>query len=61
MDDFSNTTAVWLEDRVNTETETPLELGVLIAAAYEWTEDEMELDDLVTGLVESGRIQLQIG
>jgi hypothetical protein len=38
-----------------------LELGVLIAAASDWTEDEMELDDLVTGLVESGRVQLQIG
>jgi hypothetical protein len=34
---------------------------VLIAAASDWTEDEMELDDLVTGLVESGFVQLQIG
>jgi hypothetical protein len=34
---------------------------VLIAAASSWTEDESELDDLVTGLVESGQVQLQIG
>jgi len=69
MDDFSNETAAWLEDRmgagagigVTLGDETELEIGVLIAAASEWTEDEMELDDLVVGLVESGRVQLQIG
>ncbi len=38
-----------------------LELGVLIAAASEWTEDETELDDLVTGLVETGSVALEIG
>ena len=61
MDDFTNETARWLENHVGQENETELELGVLIAAASDWTEDEMELDDLVTGLVESGRVQLQIG
>lgn len=63
MDDFSNETAVWLEDRIGVAVgdETELEIGVLIAAASEWTEDEMELDDLVVGLIESGRVQLQMG
>ena len=61
MEDFDNTTAHWLEARVGQQIETELEIGVLIAAASEWTEDEMELDDLVTGLVESGHVQLQIG
>jgi hypothetical protein len=63
MDDFSNETAVWLEDRISVAVgdETELEIGVLIAAASEWTEDEMELDDLVVGLIESGRVQLQMG
>jgi hypothetical protein len=67
MDGFSNETAAWLEDRIGYGAdhgdgeETELEIGVLIAAASDWTEDEMELDDLVAGLVESGRVQLQIG
>ncbi len=55
--DFSNDTASWL----GTQSEIESELGVLIAAASGWTEDETELDDLVSGLVESGRVQLQIG
>lgn len=54
-------TAHWLEQSIGALPEVELELGVLIAAASDWTEDEMELDDLVAGLVESGRIQLQIG
>ena len=61
MEDFDNQTARWLESRLGQESETELEIGVLIAAASDWTEDETELDDLVTGLVESGCIQLQIG
>jgi len=61
MDDFTNETARWLDHQFEQEVETELEIGVLIAAASEWTEDEMELDDLVTGLVESGLVQLQIG
>ncbi len=63
MDDFSNETAAWLEDCIGVAVgdETELEIGVLIAAASEWTEDEMELDDLVVGLIESGRVQLQMG
>lgn len=61
MNDFSNDTAGWLEDRMGTGSEVELELGVLIAAASDWTEDETELDDLVSGLVDSGRVQLQIG
>lgn len=54
-------TAHWLEQSIGALPEVELELGVLIAAASDWTEDEMELDDLVAGLVESGRIRLQIG
>ena len=61
MDDFKNDTARWLEDSLGQEDETELEIGALIAAASDWTEDETELDDLVSGLVESGRVQLQIG
>ena len=61
VEDFTNETAHWIEESVNTLPEVELELGVLIAAASEWTEDEMELDDLVAGLVESGSVQLQIG
>ena len=57
MEDFANETASWLA----AQPEIELELGVLVAAASDWTEDELELDDLVTGLVESGRVQLQIG
>jgi hypothetical protein len=61
MEDFRNETAHWLEESIGAPSEVELELGVLIAAASDWTEDEMELEDLVTGLVESGRVQLQIG
>ena len=59
MEDFTNETALWLEESINALPEVELELGVLIAAASDWTEDEMELDDLVAGLVESGSIQLR--
>jgi hypothetical protein len=59
--DFSNETASWLEERIGAEVEVELDLGVLIAAATDWTEDETEIDDLVSGLVESGSIELQIG
>ncbi|HPG25197.1 MAG: hypothetical protein H6748_17110 [Spirochaetaceae bacterium] len=38
-----------------------LELGTLIAAASGWTEDELELDDFVTSLVDTGRVRLAIG
>ncbi len=61
MEDFSNETACWLENRVGSEEQTALDLGVLIAAASDWTEDEMEIDDLIDGLVETGRVQLQVG
>ncbi len=61
MEDFTNETAHWLEQSLEGLPQVELELGVLIAAASDWTEDEMELDDLVAGLVESGRIRLQIG
>jgi hypothetical protein len=61
VEDFANETAHWIEESFQSFPEVELELGVLIAAASDWTEDEMELDDLVTGLVESGRVQLQIG
>lgn len=61
MEDFGNESARWLEERVGQSHEVELEIGVLIAAASDWTEDEMEIDDLVTGLVDSGLVQLQIG
>ena len=61
MDEFANETAHWIEEEFQSLPEVELELGVLIAAASDWTEDEMELDDLVTGLVESGRVRLEIG
>ncbi len=61
MDNFANETAHWIEEEFQSLPEVELELGVLIAAASDWTEDEMELDDLVTGLVESGRVRLEIG
>jgi hypothetical protein len=61
LEDFNNETAHWLEQTIEASPEVELEIGVLIAAASDWTEDEMELDDLVTGLVESGCVQLQIG
>ena len=57
MEDFANETACWM----GMQPEIELEIGVLIAAASDWTEDEMELDDLVTGLVETGRVQIRIG
>jgi len=61
LDNFANETAHWIEEEFQSLPEVELELGVLIAAASDWTEDEMELDDLVTGLVESGRVRLEIG
>jgi len=61
LDDFANETAYWIEEELQGSPEVEMELGVLIAAASDWTEDEMELDDLVTGLVESGRVRLEIG
>jgi hypothetical protein len=61
LEDFTNETARWLEESIGAVPEVELELGVLIAAASDWTEDEMELDDLVAALVESGSVQLQIG
>jgi hypothetical protein len=60
MDDFSNETARWLEQRLDTGSAVELELGVLVAAVSGWTEDEGEIDDLVSGLVETGRVALQI-
>jgi hypothetical protein len=57
VEDFANESATWIDSQESVE----LEIGCLVAAASEWTEDELELDDLVVGLVESGRIELQIG
>lgn len=61
MDDFSNETASWMETQLAAEPEIECELGSLIAAASAWTEDESELDDLVSGLVESGQMALRVG
>ena len=57
MKDFAEENAAFIEAQPGLE----LEIGSLVAAASEWTEDEMELDDLVCELVDSGWIQLQIG
>ena len=57
MDDNTTESGAWIESQPCVE----LELGCLVAAASEWTEDEMELDDLIVDLVESGRVQLEIG
>ena len=61
MEDFSNDTAEWLEAEIGAGPEVECELGSLIAAASAWTEDETELDDFVVGLVETGRVALEIG
>jgi hypothetical protein len=61
MDDFTNETATYLESQFDDGPAVELELGSLIAAASDWTEDESDLDDLLTGLVESGQIELSIG
>ena len=57
MEDFGTESTAWIES----EPQIELEIGSLVAAASDWTEDEMELDDFVTGLIDSGRVQLQIG
>jgi hypothetical protein len=57
MEDFAEESAAWIDSQSCVE----LEIGCLVAAASEWTEDEMELDDLVSGLVETGRVELLIG
>jgi hypothetical protein len=61
MDDFTNETSNWIEGQFQNGPAIELELGSLIAAASDWTEDETEIDDLVSGLVEVGRIELSIG
>lgn len=61
MDDFTNDTAHWLETAIGAAAAVECEIGSLIAAATAWTEDEGELDDLVGGLLESGRVALSIG
>jgi hypothetical protein len=57
MLDRMDESACWLQG----QTQTEVEIGVLIAAASAWTEDEMELDDLVADLVDTGRVRLQLG
>ncbi len=59
--DFSNETATWLEDQLDTSTTIDCELGSLIAAVSDWTEDEMEIDDMVVGLVDGGYVDLSVG
>ncbi len=55
--DFAEENAAFIEAQPGLE----LEIGCLVAAASDWTEDEMELDDLVCNLIDSGQIQLRIG
>ena len=57
MLDRMDESACWLQGQSQAE----VEIGVLISAASAWTEDEMELDDLVADLVDSGRVRLQLG
>ncbi len=61
MEDRMNETAHWLDTQIEAGMEVKLEIGSLIAAASDWTEDEVELDDWVCGLVETGQFQLEIG
>jgi hypothetical protein len=61
MNAFSNETAAWIENQFEVGPPIELEIGSLIAAASAWTEDETEMDDLVCGLVEAGRVSLSIG
>lgn len=61
MEDCMNETAHWLDAQIEAGAEVQLEIGSLIAAASGWTEDEVELDDWVSGLVETGRFQVEIG
>jgi hypothetical protein len=61
VDHFTNETATWIEDQFDQGPTIELELGSLIAAASDWTEDESEMDDLLSGLIESGQIALSIG
>jgi hypothetical protein len=61
VDHFTNETATWIEDQFDQGPAIELELGSLIAAASDWTEDESEMDDLLSGLIESGQIALSIG
>ena len=56
MKDFADQNAAFIEAQPGLE----LEIGCLVAAASEWTEDEMELDDLVCELIDSGQVQLRI-
>jgi len=61
VEDFTNQTGEWIEQQIDAGCEVELELGTLIAAASDWTEDETEIDDLVGGLIDAGHIQLRIG
>ena len=61
MHESSNESAAWLEHQLGNQREIEVELGSLIAAASDWTEDDFEIDDFVTGLYETGQIQLSIG
>ena len=61
MNESSSESAAWLENQLSNQAEIEIELGSLIAAASDWTEDEFEIDDFVTGLFETGQIQLSIG
>jgi hypothetical protein len=63
MEAFSNQTAHWMETQLATGSSLSIEceLGSLIAAASDWTEDEAELGDLLDGLVETGWVQLSVG
>jgi hypothetical protein len=61
MDDFTNETATWIEDQFAAGQEIELELGSLIAAASDWTEDETEMGDLLGGLIDSGEFAISVG
>ena len=61
MEDRMNETAHWLDAQIEAGEAVELEIGSLIAAASDWTEDELELDDWVSGLVETAQFQVEIG
>ncbi|MFK7894860.1 MAG: hypothetical protein AB8G23_03430 [Myxococcota bacterium] len=61
MEDQINETASWLDTQLEAGTPIELEIGSFIAAASDWTEDETELDDFVSAMVETDQFSFEIG
>jgi hypothetical protein len=56
MEEAAHQTFSWMDAQSAIE----VEIGCLVSAASEWTEDETELDDLICGLVDSGQVQIYL-